>query len=91
LGKKIKKKKKKKKSVRSEAGNSFKSSLYYRYIKDTRNDQMLPSRGALFKFYQELAGLGGDVQFLKHEAETQWNIPLGKGFVSIRIKIKSKW
>ncbi|OUM59607.1 hypothetical protein PIROE2DRAFT_46898, partial [Piromyces sp. E2] len=74
-------------SVRSEAGNSFKSSLYYRYIKDTRNDQMLPSRGALFKFYQELAGLGGDVQFVKHEAETQWNIPLGKGFVSLRINI----
>jgi len=67
-------------SVRSEAGNSFKSSLYYRYIKDTRNDQMLPNKGSLFKFYQELAGLGGDVQFLKHEAETQWNIPLGKGF-----------
>lgn len=45
---------------------------------------MLPSRGSLFKFYQELAGLGGDVQFLKHEVETQWNYPLGKGFVSLQ-------
>jgi len=67
-------------SVRSEAGNSFKSAIYHRYVKDTRNDSMLPSRGSLFKFYQELAGLGGDVQFLKHEVETQWNYPLGKGF-----------
>jgi len=67
-------------SVRSEAGNSFKSAVYHRYVKDTRNDSMLPSKGTLFKFYQELAGLGGDVQFLKHEAETQWNYPLGKGF-----------
>jgi len=67
-------------SVRSEAGNSFKSAIYHRYVKDTRNDSMLPSKGTLFKFYQELAGLGGDVQFLKHEAETQWNYPLGKGF-----------
>jgi len=67
-------------SVRSEAGNSFKSAIYHKYVKDTRNDSMLPSRGILFKFYQELAGLGGDVQFLKHETETQWNYPLGKGF-----------
>jgi len=67
-------------SVRSEAGNSFKSSVYHRYIKDTRDDSMLPSRGSLFKFYQELAGLGGDIQFIKHEAESQWNLPLGRGY-----------
>ena len=33
---------------------------------------------------QEFAGIGGDVDFFKHELESQVNFHLGKGFVSVK-------
>jgi outer membrane protein insertion porin family len=59
------------KSARKEAGHSLKSSIQHQYSFDTRNEQVFPSKGAYFKVLQELAGLGGDVQFLKNELHSQ--------------------
>jgi outer membrane protein insertion porin family len=59
-----------------EGGHNVKSSLIHRYFIDTRDDSLLPTEGFAFRFMQELAGIGGDVKFLKHEVDTQLNWPI---------------
>ncbi|KAG9307255.1 hypothetical protein G9A89_017083 [Geosiphon pyriformis] len=68
-------------SIRESAGHSLKSSITYLFVRDKRDDIMLPGRGYYIKLFQEFAGLGGDVHFMKHELESQVNFSLGKGFI----------
>ncbi|CAG8493970.1 15219_t:CDS:10 [Acaulospora morrowiae] len=68
-------------SIRDSAGHSLKSSITHNWVRDRRDDIMLPSRGYYMRLFQEVAGLGGDIFFLKNEAEGQINFPLGKGFI----------
>lgn len=66
-------------TVRTDAGDSFKSSLTHTWVNDTRDIPMLPSRGYLFKTVSELAGLGplgGDVAFGKFEVDSQAVVPI---------------
>ena len=42
-------------------------------MRDRRDDHILPSEGYMLRVVQELAGLGGNVNFLKHEEEFQIN------------------
>ncbi|XP_071809301.1 sorting and assembly machinery component 50 homolog B-like [Asterias amurensis] len=63
-------------AVREMSGHSVKSSVKHLYTRDTRNERIYPTQGYLLQLSQELAGfkaLGGDVQFLKGEAELQMN------------------
>ena len=50
-------------SVREVAGTAITSSVGYSLIYDTRNNRKNPSRGFYFSFAQELAGVGGDVDY----------------------------
>ncbi|XP_022083586.1 sorting and assembly machinery component 50 homolog A-like isoform X2 [Acanthaster planci] len=70
-------------TVREMSGHSVKSSLKHVFTRDTRNERIYPTQGYLFQISQELAGnrLGGDVQFLKGEAEIQLNKKLIKDCV----------
>ncbi|CAG8677544.1 14398_t:CDS:10, partial [Funneliformis caledonium] len=61
--------------------HSLKSSVSHSFMRDKRDDIMLPSRGYYIKLFQEFAGIGGDVHFIKNEVESQINFPLGKGFI----------
>lgn len=66
-------------TVRTDAGDSFKSSVSHIWTNDQRDYPLLPSRGYLLKNTAELAGLGplqGDVAFAKTEFESQAAIPL---------------
>lgn len=58
-------------SVRHHAGHSLKSAVSHTFSRDTRNDPLLPSTGHYFRIFQECAGLGGDVDYIKHEFEAQ--------------------
>ncbi|XP_037070529.1 sorting and assembly machinery component 50 homolog [Pollicipes pollicipes] len=62
--------------VRKEAGHSLKSAVKHVLTVDKRDSSIFPTEGALLRLNQELAGLGGNVGFLKHEAELQYNLPL---------------
>eukprot|EP01083_Nonionella_stella_P071381 191683_1 len=44
---------------------STKSSLQYRFVKDTRNHASIPSEGYLMTMETECAGIGGDADFVK--------------------------
>ncbi|MCJ1290337.1 hypothetical protein MMC34_001873 [Xylographa carneopallida] len=61
-------------TVRTDAGDSVKSSVSHTWITDRRNNPLLPSRGYYAKTISEIAGWGplqGDVAFWKSEVETQ--------------------
>ncbi|KAJ1948443.1 hypothetical protein FBU59_001593 [Linderina macrospora] len=66
-------------SLRSEAGHTLKSSIAYTFTSDSRNSPTVPTAGNLVKASVELAGLGGDVQFVKTLAEVQANQAIGSG------------
>lgn len=63
-------------AVREQAGHSLKSSLRHELKVDRRDDLVFPSDGVAFTIKNELAGLGGDIGFLKNEMDLQVNVPL---------------
>ncbi|KAJ3276544.1 hypothetical protein HDV01_004077 [Terramyces sp. JEL0728] len=54
-------------SIRKDAGHSLKSSISHAFSVDTRDDPVFPTAGRYLRIFQELAGLGGNVSFLKNE------------------------
>ena len=67
--------------MREAAGQNIKSALSHCWVRDTRNDRLIGTRGAYMKLSQELAGLGGDAFFYKTEAHAQLARPLIPGVV----------
>ena len=85
-------------SVRAEAGDSVKSSVFHNWVNDKRDNPLLPSSGYYAKAFNELAGLGqlkGDVSFWKSEVETQGAVPIpiigikGKSGVSVSTSFRA--
>ncbi|KAF9816961.1 hypothetical protein IEO21_03726 [Rhodonia placenta] len=66
-------------SMREAAGQSIKSAVSHSWVRDTRDDRLLGTRGSYVKLFQELAGLGGDASFYKGEAHTQLSRALAPG------------
>lgn len=67
--------------VREQAGHSVKSSLRHVIHFDNRDSTVFSTRGSLFRMVQELAGLGGDAGFVKHEVNYQMNLPIATDVV----------
>ena len=66
-------------TVRGDAGDSVKSSITHTWLKDRRDNPLLPTRGIFNKTSLELAGWGplqGDVAFGKAEVEAQGAVPI---------------
>ena len=66
-------------TVRADAGDSVKSSIIHTWVKDQRDNPLLPTRGIFNKSTLELAGWGplqGDVAFGKAEVEAQGALPV---------------
>ena len=62
--------------VREQAGHSLKSAIRHIIKFDNRDSPIFSNRGTLFRMTQELAGIGGDVGFMKHEMQYQVNFPV---------------
>jgi hypothetical protein len=69
-------------SVRTAAGTSAKSSLFYTWTRDTRDHPILGTRGARAQLRHELAGLGGGATFYKAEGSLHASRVLRPGLVS---------
>ena len=66
-------------TIRNDAGDTFKSSLFHTWTHDRRDNPILPTSGYYTRTSNELAGLGplaGDVAFFKSELETQQALPI---------------
>ncbi|TPX37012.1 hypothetical protein SmJEL517_g01061 [Synchytrium microbalum] len=66
-------------NVRQDAGHSLKSGISHSVVRDTRDDVTIPTRGYFIRLYKELAGLGGDVKYVKGEIDAQYSIPIFSG------------
>ncbi|WOI57016.1 outer membrane protein assembly factor BamA [Palleronia sp. LCG004] len=54
--------------IQADEGGEFSSSIGYTYTYDTRRTGLNPNAGILLRFGQDLAGLGGDADYLKTTA-----------------------
>lgn len=66
-------------AVQEQAGVSNISAVSYALVYDTRNLPRNPTRGIYVSFSQELAGVGGDVNYLRSVAEARGYYPLFEG------------
>ncbi|KAL0099298.1 hypothetical protein PUN28_020102 [Cardiocondyla obscurior] len=60
-------------NVREQCGPNLKSALRYIWTIDKRDVPVFPVSGSLMQLTTELAGLGGDIGFLKNELAVQTN------------------
>ncbi|KAJ1993435.1 hypothetical protein H4R33_000690 [Dimargaris cristalligena] len=67
-------------SIRQDADQDLKSAIFGTIFADRRDNAALPTTGYMWKLHTELAGIGGNVEFLKGEAHGQVNERLGSGF-----------
>ncbi|KAF7309495.1 Bac-surface-Ag domain-containing protein [Mycena indigotica] len=66
-------------SMREAAGQSVKSALSHAFVVDTRDENLVPTRGFYLRTVSELAGLGGDTAFLKSETHSHLSRPIFPG------------
>lgn len=69
--------------IREMSGPSLKGSLRHILSVDRRDQPIFPRSGTLLRLTTEYAGLGGNVNFLKNEAQFQANIPLTNDVVGM--------
>lgn len=63
-------------SILDESKTSLKSSVTYSYTVDERDSPSVPTTGYMYRVRPEVAGLGGDVQFVKVAGKAQYWLPL---------------
>ncbi|MFT6425788.1 MAG: outer membrane protein insertion porin family [Celeribacter sp.] len=69
-------------------GEMFQQSVGYTYSFDTRRNGVNPNAGVLFKFSQDYAGLGGDVDYLRSSAEIAAEAKVLNEAVTIRASVE---
>jgi len=62
-------------------GKRTTSSLGYSLLFDSRDNRIRPTRGFYATLSQDLAGLGGDVRYIRSRLEGGKYWPIGKGFI----------
>jgi outer membrane protein insertion porin family len=68
-------------SLCSQQGKFLTSLVGYTYLFDRRNDPINPTRGWRFDVSQDLAGLGGDVNYLSTEVTGGWWHGFNRDFI----------
>jgi outer membrane protein insertion porin family len=57
--------------IQRDEGSAITSSVGYAYTYDRRNDPLEPTQGYLLRFGQDIAGLGGDAQYVRSTARAR--------------------
>ena len=70
--------------IQAEAGRQTKSSIGYAYTMDRLRGGLNPNRGFRLRFAQELAGLGGDTEYIKTEASVVYQQDVLREEVTLR-------
>ena len=65
-------------AVQNAAGSINKSSVGYTLVFDTRNHRRSPTQGYYFSLTQDLAGVGGDVNYVRTVADARAYYPVRK-------------
>jgi outer membrane protein insertion porin family len=67
--------------IQAEEGDRLTSLIGQSFIYDRRDTRFLPSEGYLLQLDQDVAGLGGDNRFIKHQGHADWYYSLRKDWV----------
>ena len=67
--------------IQDEEGKRLTSLVGQTFTYDRRDTRFLPSSGYLLRLDQDVAGLGGDNRFLRHEGRADWYYSLAKDWV----------
>lgn len=62
--------------IRDQEGSYLSSMVGHSLTWDKRNNRFEPTDGWYLKMDQDLAGIGGDARFLRHEARAAWFYPV---------------
>lgn len=62
-------------AIKEEEGSALTSSIIPRITRDTRNHPFDPTSGSMLDFALEIAGVGGDSQFVKFDSRSRWYYP----------------
>ena len=68
--------------IREQDGTTTTSSFGHTLSYDVRDSRLEPSEGFVIRLGQELAGIGGDVKYLKHTFDYGYYYPVGGGWVA---------
>ena len=66
--------------IREEFGHHLKCAVRHKYVRDTRDDQLVATTGSRHSVETELAGFMGDVNHVKVNMESQFNAKLFLGY-----------
>jgi len=75
--------------IRQDAGTTTTSSVGYTYTFDNRRNGPDPDRGFVFRFSQDLAGLGGDRRWLRSTVMTGYERRVMNGDVTLRAEFEA--
>ena len=67
--------------IQAEEGERLTSLVGQTFTYDLRDTRFLPSAGYLLRLDQDVAGLGGDNKFLRHEARADWYYSVARDWV----------
>ena len=70
--------------IQNEEGEIWKSAIGYSYTLDLLRGGLDPTRGVRFTFGQEIAGLGGDAQYLRSDVQVVAERPVWNDEVTLR-------
>ncbi len=62
--------------IKQQAGVNVNSAVSQSFTYDNLNNKLDPSSGYYFRFTQEVAGLGGDSRYLKHDVKASYYYPI---------------
>jgi outer membrane protein insertion porin family len=65
----------------SQSGSRLTSLIGYTWALDRRNDPIRPTRGFNVVVSQDLAGLGGDIKYVRSELDSNWYYGFTKDFI----------
>jgi outer membrane protein insertion porin family len=74
--------------IEADAGARITSSIGYTYLYDRRDDKIEPREGYLLSFSQDVAGLGGDSQYLRTVARAKGWTSFSDGDVVLSAEIE---
>lgn len=64
--------------IKDQEGERTTSMLGHSIIYDDLDSRQTPTRGLYARFNQDVAGLGGDDRFIRHEAQSEYYYPIAK-------------
>ena len=70
-------------AIKQAIGSSFISMIGYRLVYNTLDNTKDPSSGLLIDFKNDIAGVGGDVNFIKTTLDARWYSDLGSNFIGL--------